>query len=271
MDRNKLGVSEFRLNRRRNMRSIADIKKRLRTLAKTNEEKEVINRITQIFDEQVSFEKAAELFEKLENKKWSFAKACLLYQSAITCGRCNRNPELRQDIEIALLCSSIEAMTETRSYVIFKDWLIQRKLQDFSMKKEKEIQSSLNRTYQEYVDTEPDREGAFYNFRKFLSENCPRNLKEAPIAIYDDKSKDFRQATFEESINYIYAKFRSIFLHRGIGRATYIAPKGLENAICLGNHLLNSYRKKGYRIDSRLVVMWFEKVVKESLWHYMSR
>jgi len=240
-------------------------------LAETNEEKGVINRITQIFEERVSFEKALKLFEKLENEKWPFARACLLYQSAITCGGCNRNIELKQDIEIALLCSSIEAMVEARSYIIFKDWLIQRKLQDFSMKKEEEIQRNLNRAYQEYVDTEPYREGAFYNFRKFLTENCLKKLRKGPIEIYDDKRKDFRQATFEESINYIYARFRSVFLHRGIGEATYIPPKGFENAICLGVHLLNSYKKKGYRIDYRSVVMWFQNVVKESLWNYLNR
>lgn len=238
-------------------------------MAETNEEKEVTKRIAKIFDERVPFEQTVGLLRNLENEKWSFAKACLLFQSATRCGQCNRNPEFRQDIEIALLCSSIEAMSESRSYITFKNWLIQRKLQDLSMKEEEEIARSLDRAYQEFV-TEPDREGAFYNFRKFLSENCPKKLRKAPIEVYDNKSKDFRQAAFEGSISYIYAKFRSIFLHRGTGRATYIPPKGFENAICLGDHLLNSYRKKGYRIDSRLVVPWFENVVKESLWHYLN-
>ena len=240
-------------------------------MAEISGEKVVINRITQIFDGRVSFKNVLRLFEKLGNEKLPFARACLLYQSAITCGGCKRNVELKQDIEIALLCSSIEAMSEARSYVIFKDWLIQKKLRDFSMKKEGEIQRSLNHAYQEYVDTEPDREGAFHNFRKFLTENCPEELREGPVAIYDDKIKDFLQATFEESIDYIYARFRSMFLHRGIGEATYITPRGFENAVCVGAHLLGSYKKKGYRIDSISVVIWFENVVKESLWHYLNR
>lgn len=240
-------------------------------MAEFGGEKVVVDRIIQIFDGRASFENALKLFEKLGNKKLPFARACLLYQSAIRCGRCKHNIELKQDIEIALLCSSIEAMTESRSYIIFKDWLIQRKLPDFSMKKEREIQRNLNLAYQEYIRTEPNREGAFYNFRKFLTENCPEELREGPVAIYDDEIEDFLQATFEESIDYIYARFRSLFLHRGIGEATYITPKGLENAVCIGAHLLGSYKNKGYRIDSISVVMWFENVVKESLWRYLNR
>lgn len=232
-------------------------------------EKKAVERISQIFDNRVSFEDALDLFEKLGSKKWHFVRACILYEIASNCKTCERNKELKQDIQIAFLCSSVEAISGTRAYTIFKDWLISEKLRDLSMKRERQVQRVLNRAYQEYLDTEPYREGAFYNFRKFLTENCPKELRKGPIEIFDDKIRKNRQATFEESINYVYAKFRSLFIHRGLGRATVHVPKDLENAICLGFDILDVYRGKGYTIDSMSVSIWFENVVKESLWHHL--
>lgn len=233
-------------------------------------QKEAMRRITQIFDKRVTPEDSLRLFEQLGGEKWSFARACKLYENAIRCGSCKQNLELKHDIEIALLCSSIEAIYGVSHYTIFKDWLINRKLQNLSSRNEDELQRVLNQAYQEYVDTEPYREGAFHNFRKFLTENCPEEKRKSPIELYD-KTEGRRQATFEESIKYIYARFRSLFLHTGVGRATSIPPKGLENAAFIGSDLLDLYRKKGYVINLLSVVAWFENVVRESLWHYLSR
>ena len=243
-----------------------------RNLTEISEGKErAIKTIVEIFDNRTSFDSALNSFEKLGDWKWRFARACSLYQAAIRCRDCEHNVELKQDIEIVLLCSSIEAMSVVQSYIIFKNWLIHKKLQDLSMKKEGEIRKALNCAYQEYVDTEPDRAGASYNFRKFLTENYPQEFWESPIEIYNKQLKENRQATFEESINYIYAMFRSFFIHRGIGRATVLIPKGFENATCLGFDTLDLYRGKGYTIHSHSIVSWFENVVKESLWFYLNR
>lgn len=233
-------------------------------------QKEAVRRIVQVFDKRVTPEDSLRLFEQLGAENWRFARALKLFENAVKCGSCKQNPELRHDIEIALLCSSIEAICEESHYTIFKDWLINRKLQGLSMKKEGELKRTLNHAYQEYVDTEPYREGAFYSFRKFLTENCPQEMRKSPIELYD-KTKGRRQATFDESITYIYAKFRSLFLHAGVGRATFIPPRGLENAAFIGSDLLDLYRKKAYAIDQLRVVAWFENVIKESLWHYLNR
>lgn len=235
-------------------------------------EKDAINRIIQIFDNKLTFEKALELFEKLGKKKWPFARACILFQSAIRCGKCQNNPEFKQDIEVALLCSSIEAVTESHSSITFKDWLIQKKLKEISMKDdEKQLARCLNQAYQEYIDSEPEREGAFHNFREFLFENCPNSIQKAPISVYDTEKKDFIPAHFKESLGYVYSKYRSFFLHRGIGRATNHVPKGFEGGTMIWDHLIDSYRKKGYKIDKTSFVNWFENIVKESLWNFLTK
>lgn len=232
-------------------------------------EKNAVTRALEIFNTELSFEQVTEMFRKLENKKWPFARACIILQSALRCGECESNTEFKHDIEIALLCSSVETLTESHSQLTFKDWLIQNKLEYLVIKNEKELTRSLNQAYQEYVDSEPEREGAFYNFRNFLSENCPIELRKTPITVYDEEKKDFIPASFQESTDYVYAKFRSFFLHRGIGRATLHPPKGFENTLMYEEFLADSYRKRAYRFNKRNLIRWFENVIKESLMQFL--
>jgi len=239
-------------------------------LAEDKHEIVAAERIVRVFDRSISLDEALSRFKNLEEDKWPYARACMLFEGAGACRTCNH--ELKQDLRVALLCSAIEAVNEAKSYVVFKDWLIANKLKDLARKSTQFVRKILNNAYQEYIETEPYREGAFHNFRKFLFDNCPVEIREGPIEIYQREESVFtRRATFDECISYMYARFRSLFLHRGLGRASISTPEGLEEATLIGAPLLDLYRGKAYSVELTLVVEWFESVVKESLWAYLSR
>ena len=109
-------------------------------------------------------------FEIDEQKK--ILRACLMNR-ANCCIRCDRN------VSIALLCSTVETVSSGAN-IIFKDWLIQHKLNELSNKTENQLETMLNRAYQDYVDSETNREGISFNFRKFLIDYCPEELKKPP-------------------------------------------------------------------------------------------
>jgi hypothetical protein len=109
----------------------------------------------------------------------------------------------------------------------------------------------------------------YQKFRKFLKQDCPEEFQKSPMKIFVSK-KEVRQATFEESISYIYGNFRSLFLHEGIGRVTVELPVGLKNAYFFSDSLADKYREKYYIIERLEILDWFDRVVKESLWCFLN-
>jgi len=112
----------------------------------------------------------------------------------------------------------------------------------------------------------------FAKFRKFLIENCPQEARTSSMRIFVSKD-EVRQATFEESISYIYGNFRSLFLHEGIARVEAESPPGLERTRLISSSLADKHRQKEkiYMIELLKVLNWFENVVKESLWYFLTR
>jgi len=149
---------------------------------------------------------------------------------------------------------------------------MEHRLGELSGRSEAEIRDILNRCYQEYVEHEINREGIFYNFKRFLLENCPEDLRQASITILR-QNRPSRQATFEESLYYIYSRFRSLFLHRGLGRATTRPPPpDLEDGHFLGTIFGDWDRRRriAWSVRVEQVVEWFENVVRESLFHFLA-
>jgi hypothetical protein len=86
------------------------------------------------------------------------------------------------------------------------------------------------------------------------------------MSIFPGARGPWREATFEESIRYIYSKFRSKFAHEGIGRL-----ERRPSAMTLtGSDLLDKYGPNHYSINMVQVLTWFRVVVMESFWHYFS-
>lgn len=199
-------------------------------------------------------------FEHEEVK--NFLRASLMYQKATRCISCDK------DICIALLCSAIEAISGGGN-VVFKDWLINNKLSELNNKNEQQLRRILNRAFEEYVSLEGNREGISYNFRKFLTNYCPKKLRNPPIEIYKGTG-DF----FDVALRVIYSNFRCLYLHEAIGYAStvdepYIDKETGDPIKLIGCPLLMKVGSNFVSIELTKISYWFTEVVKSSLFQYL--
>ena len=138
----------------------------------------------------------------------NFGRASLMYQRAIRCMSCD------SDVCIVLMCTAVETVSDGKD-LIFKDWLLSNKLSELANKNETQVRKSVNQSYEEYLLSIKEREGIAYNFRKFLATYCPDELKNPPITVYKGKG-----TPFDIALRGLYSRFRSFFLHEGIGYAS---------------------------------------------------
>lgn len=68
-------------------------------------------------------------------------------------------------------------------------------------------------------------------------------------------------ASFEEALEYIYAIFRCLYIHEGVGRLE-LHPKGITLA---SSQLIDKFKGKYYVIDILNVLNWFAYITKECL------
>ncbi len=165
-----------------------------------------------VFHERLSQE---EYIAKIEQTNWedgAFLRASSLFILSQKCAQCERT------LAMALLCSSIEAMTPRSRQIDFYTWLLNNKIQTLTLKNEKEIMRNLESAQREWFQ-QSDREGASHNFRQFLLDYCPADLRTPPIK--DSKGKPM---SFEEALKCIYSDFRSLFLHEGLSTASFDVP-----------------------------------------------
>jgi hypothetical protein len=223
-----------------------------------------INKAYKIFKDKIKKEDFNISLDALGESKWNFVRACLLIIDAIRCRKINTN------ITVSLLCSAVECISSNKPQtILFKDWLICNKISTLSKKTDKELKELINKSYNEYVETEDEREGARYNFRKFLIDYCSEELKNSEIMkeIKEENGEiKEEKLTFEDTIDYIYAKYRSFFIHRGIGRVP--TENDLKN-YNLGNILLDKFNNKIIRIEFN--IEWFINVVKSSLLSFLAK
>ena len=217
------------------------------------------------FSEMLTEEEFNKLFNSLEkgNRK-DFGRASLMYQRAIRCKSCD------SDVCIALLCSAVEALSGGKN-IIFKDWLLSNKLGEFAKKPEAQVRKSLNRAFEEYLQSERLREGIAYNFRTFLVEYCPHELRNPPIKVYKGKGNPF-----DIALRGLYSRFRSFFLHEGIGYAgiadkPYIDEETGEAIRMIAIPLLTKVDRRYVSFELTELTDWFAKVVKTSLLQYLRK
>jgi len=194
----------------------------------------------------------------------AFGRASLMYLQASKCRSCN------SDVCITLLCSAVETVADGKN-VIFKDWLVANKPRELANKNEKQVIESLNETYEEYLHSETEREGIAYNFRRFLDAYCPDGLKNPPIKVYKGTG-----TPFDIAVRGLYSRFRSLFLHEGIGYAS-IADRPLideetgETVKMFAIPLLAKVDNKYVSFELTKLADWFSQVVKASLIEYLGR
>jgi hypothetical protein len=107
------------------------------------------------------------------------------------------------------------------------------------------------------------KRNSWRNFEKFYKDYCPIGSRNPPIKYYLNKKPPLilGDASFEEALDYIYANFRCLYAHEGIGRLE-LPPKGVH---LVGNELLDKFKGKYYVIDILNVLSWLASITKESL------
>jgi len=197
-----------------------------------------------------------DFLSQIKNINWedgSFLRASSLLMLSQKCMRCERT------LTMALLCSAIEAMTPKGKQILFVDWLLKNKLDTMAMKNKNELGKAIKSAYKDFLQ-KPDREGAFYNFKQFLLNNCPEELRTPPI------EKANMSISFEEALGYIYGMFRSLFLHEGLSYASYEVPNKVAHIEVKHIKIING---KLLLFDLIKILPWFSNVVKESLYNYL--
>jgi len=198
-------------------------------------------------------------FSSDEERK-HFARASFMLQRATKCVKCD------SDIAIALLCSSIEAISEGKS-IVFKDWLINQSLKDLINKEERQLKTELNRSYDAFLKSD-EREGIAFNFWQFIAKYCPAELRKPPVKVYKGEGNPF-----DITVKGLYSRFRSLFLHEGIGFAS-VADEKYEDeegeeikmiAIPLLLRMGNAY----VSVELTQIKPWFYEVVANSLLRYL--
>jgi len=177
-------------------------------------EKQALNKAYVPFRNRFTLDNFLTKVNNLEDSKWNFVRACLLYQKALSCKRCEPN------VAMVLLCSCAEAIKITGS------WESKR------------------------------------NFREFYLRYCPADKRGSPIKYYrPGKRLPPQPASFDKALDFIYSKFRSLYVHEGIGRLE--TPP--EDITLFKDTLLDAYKGKIYIIDKEKILEWFADITLESL------
>ena len=102
------------------------------------------------------------------------------------------------------------------------------------------------------------------NFTTFYNRYCPSNLMQPPIQCHPHCSVNVPMVSvsFGNALDYIYEKYRNLFIHEGKGRLAKL-PKGTT---LIGSTLLDKFRGDCYVINDLRILSWFSEVTRESLY-----
>jgi hypothetical protein len=102
------------------------------------------------------------------------------------------------------------------------------------------------------------------NIMTFYNTYCPISLRHPPIQYHPrcDVNIPMVNASFGNALDYIYEKYRNLFIHEGKGRLRKL-PKG---TIWIGSTLLDKFHGDCYVIDDLRILSWFSDVTRESLY-----
>lgn len=105
------------------------------------------------------------------------------------------------------------------------------------------------------------KKGSHKNFISFYLTYCPSALGVPPLEYYPNAKPPAKTAPFDEALDFVYAKFRCLYIHEGKARLAPV-PKGIG---VFGSFLLDKFDKEYYRVDTIKLHGWFEKITLESL------
>ncbi len=186
--------------------------------------------VYEAFSDRLSREAFVSLIENINWEDGNFLRASSIFLLSKKCVQCERT------LALALLCSSIEVMTPKESQIDFFSWLVKNKLDGLVMKNKSEIKDTLDLVHKEWRE-QPQREGAFHSFKQFLLDYCPEDLRITPPV----KSSKEDKLSFELVLQYIYGKFRSLFLREGLSYASYDTTNAdnfsISHVMLVGKHL----------------------------------
>lgn len=231
-----------------------------------NNVEKTIERACNLFDERISkkdfqnkldcldTDKIREMDKKL---KWRFIRSCEAFRYAKICETISFN------ISTLLLCISIEALSDPKSSLIFKDWIIKYKLKDLGNLQKGKLRNKINQLYEDYIQNENSRGGAIFNFKNFLLTYCPSNLRKVKII----SEIGGRQFEFDEVLTFIYEKYRSRFAHEALKRIMEF--ENCTHPLLLNAPILDVYKNK--EIEDNFDYNWFKSVVLESLFNYLNQ
>ena len=103
--------------------------------------------------------------------------------------------------------------------------------------------------------------GSRKNFKTFYLKHCPSTFRVPPIKYYPNAKPPLAIAPFDKALDFIYAKFRCLYVHEGKGRLQPL-PKGVN---WIAGLLLDKYDNEYYQIDILKILGWFAKITLESL------
>jgi len=103
--------------------------------------------------------------------------------------------------------------------------------------------------------------GCRKNFKEFFLRYCPQGLRNPPIEYYPLASPPPVAAPFDKALDFIYKKFRCLYIHEGIGHLRPL-PRGTT---WIYAPLLDKYGKEIYVVDTLKILDWFLAVTFECL------
>jgi len=103
------------------------------------------------------------------------------------------------------------------------------------------------------------------NFKQFYLNYCPSSLRKPPMKYYPNAKPPPQMVSFDKTLDFIYAKFRCLYIHEGKGRLEPLPP-GIK---WIGSFLLDKYNNEYYSLDTIKVHDWFEKITLESLFNLL--
>jgi len=224
------------------------------------------NEIYPIFSDKLTQDEFINPFQSLpEEDANNFFRACSSYIQSQKCLACD--PEYTTSIALSLLCTSIETISQKTKKVPYHDWLWKFKIDNLENKRKSELENILKDSYQEYLGSHL-RIGARYDFTCFLIEFGQSEETEiSPIKLNKKGDQVSKPLSFEDSVNRIYEKYRSRFMHDSIRRIDI--PDRFRNLAGVG--LLEPERQGTFNTDVIKLPIWFLKVVKDSLYNFLLR
>jgi len=107
--------------------------------------------------------------------------------------------------------------------------------------------------------------GSRRNFKQFYIRYCPTNLRDPPIEYYPNARPPLVKTPFDKALDFIYVKFRCLYVHEGIGRLQPL-PSGIT---WIALTLLDKYCNEYYVVDTLKILNWFSTITMESLYNIL--